>query len=559
MPTATASLGRCFSSRRTGAGRVTRRKAPSPLAASNQSNNNTNNDDDNKNNKNRRSKKKFTIRHDTTDTESKLAAAFDELARKEGFDDSLAFYTDDATFERDTAKHDDDDDDDELSLDPRNFRINDLDYDDDNPTWKMRKEEYEMEQRLQAARRDMTTGRVSVPQELTDFVSDKNNPPDLSVLGYRPEDDPWGLDETHRRPTIHVVMDAKECPACGADFQCQDEHRPGYLPSDKFAYQVKLGKIQELQRLQSKAEEADQEWTPEDEIEFLIQTASRKSNPDTADGESKQSGGSVTDIDVAAMAEEMGIDLTLDPNKNRVICKRCHGLQNFGRVEDALRPGWTEEPLLSQQKFRDLLRPIREKPAVIIALVDLFDFAGSVLPELDSIAGNNPVILAANKADLMPDKMGKLRVENWVRRELEYMGIRSLANVGGAVQLVSCKTGMGVSQMLEKARQLAAEMDCDIYVIGAANAGKSTLLNYILWKTIDDQEKDKIMTTKVREGNKNKLKGVVTTSPLPGTTLKFIKVDLGGRSLYDTPGLLVPGTLTQLLTPDELKIVVPKK
>ena len=88
-------------------------------------------------------------------------------------------------------------------------------------------------------------------------------------------------------------------------------------------------------------------------------------------------------------------------------------------------------------------------------------------------------------------------------------------------------------------------------------SGKSTLLNHILWKTEDDQEKDK--QGKIRAGNRNKRKGAVTTSPLPGTTLKFIKVDLGGRNLYDTPGLLVPGTLTQLLTPDELKIVVPKK
>ena len=55
-------------------------------------------------------------------------------------------------------------------------------------------------------------------------------------------------------------------------------------------------------------------------------------------------------------------------------------------------------------------------------------------------------------------------------------------------------------------------------------------------------------------------KGALTVSPLPGTTLEFIKVDIGfGRSLYDTPGLLVPGTLTQKLTPEELKIVVPKK
>jgi ribosome biogenesis GTPase A len=66
--------------------------------------------------------------------------------------------------------------------------------------------------------------------------------------------------------------------------------------------------------------------------------------------------------------------------------------------------------------------------------------------------------------------------------------------------------------------------------------------------------------TKKRAGNRNSRKGTVTTSPLPGTTLKFIDVDLGdGVKLIDTPGLLVNGTLTQLLTPEELKIVVPQK
>ena len=188
----------------------------------------------------------------------------------------------------------------------------------------------------------------------------------------------------------------------------------------------------------------------------------------------------------------------------------------------------------------------------------MFDFAGSVLSELDNIAGDNPVILAANKADLLPSKMGKQRAENWVRRELEYLGVRSLANVGGAVRLISCKTGAGVGAMLEKARALAEEIDCDIYVVGAANAGKSTLMNYVLDRSSRYRRKETIQ--KRRAGNANARKGALTTSPLPGTTLKFIKVELnGGRSLYDTPGLLVPGTITQILTAEELKIVVPNK
>jgi len=56
---------------------------------------------------------------------------------------------------------------------------------------------------------------------------------------------------------------------------------------------------------------------------------------------------------------------------------------------------------------------------VILAIIDLFDFDGSVLPELDAITTNNSknVILAVNKADLMPGKkLGQIRIESWVRK-----------------------------------------------------------------------------------------------------------------------------------------------
>jgi hypothetical protein len=549
------------------------------------------NDADSHNTKKKLNNKKIRIAEEITEANmEKLAAAFDALARKEGFDASLQHFADGATFEDD---FDDEDDDDYISgindansnevdinqshihestiecesndahLDPTKFRLSDFAGDIDTYTLSESDVSYpnniddddDMDARINSARRDVSIGRVAVPKQLDRYAAD--NMADLSSLGFRKEENPWGIDELPRKlernekfREYQLVSNAMVCSACGADFQSTKESRPGFLPAEKFAIQVKLSKIEELQRLQAKAESKDAEWTPEDEVEWLIQSANDKS------GTSSKS--SAANIDIATMIEEMGLDIE-EITKKKTICKRCHGLQYFGKVEDALRPGWTEEPMLSQEKFRELLRPIREKTAVIIALVDLFDFSGSVLPELDNIAGDNPVIIAANKADLLPVKMGQVRAENWVRRELEYLGVRSLANIGGAVRFVSCKTGIGVNAMLSKARSLADEMDCDIYIVGAANAGKSTLLNYILGSNADT-EGDNLPTGKLRAGNRNKKKSAVTASPLPGTTLKFIQVDVGnGRSLYDTPGLLVPGTLTQLLTPEELKIVIPKK
>ncbi|KAL3920152.1 MAG: hypothetical protein SGILL_003408, partial [Bacillariaceae sp.] len=518
-------------------------------------------------------KKKLVVKEITPEKLDKLAAAFDELARKDGFDDdtSMSLMAEDATFEDDDFDEDGggdfdwDDDDVDVDmdlggqadfddiLDQKNFDVSDFvengvqdddDDDDDDFLDFGGGPDDDMNARIAQAQRDMVSGQVSIPDDLDEFARDADEK-DLQRLGFQKED-LYGNDEARRKDPVTLITDAMTCSACGSDFQSRDENKPGFLPKEKFEIQVKLSKVQEIQKLKDKADSAS-EWSPEDEVEFLLQTHGK------GDLDPNNEPTDAADIDVDGMAAEMGLDLEKLSQK-KTICKRCHGLQNFGKVEDALRPGWTDEPAMSQDQFRELLRPIAEKPAVVIALVDLFDFGGSVLRELDSIAGDNPVILAANKADLMPPKMGAHRVENWVRRELEYMGVRSIANIGGAVRLVSCKTGEGIQDMMIKARELAEEMDGDVYVVGAANAGKSTLINYILSR---DEEKPK---GKLRAGNRNQFKGALTTSPLPGTTLKFIKIDIGdGRSLYDTPGLLVPGTVTQLLTPEELKVACPKK
>jgi len=249
--------------------------------------------------------------------------------------------------------------------------------------------------------------------------------------------------------------------------------------------------------------------------------------------------------------------------------------------DDGSPDGKNDSPapyLLSQKSFRDLLLPLKKKDCVILAIIDLFDFDGSVLPELDEIvADNNNVILAVNKADLLPGKkVGQVRIESWVRKRLREMNVASVGSGerGGDVRLVSFKSGFGVKPLLRKVRQLSEGKD--VYVVGAANAGKSTLLNRLLEMNNKKSEIDELR----RDGNQragrskksnDKKKEAITTSPIPGTTLSFIKVEMvvekkrgplksGAKKnfIIDTPGLLIPGSYTTLLPPEELRLLLPR-
>jgi len=121
-------------------------------------------------------------------------------------------------------------------------------------------------------------------------------------------------------------------------------------------------------------------------------------------------------------------------------------------------------------------------------------------------------------------------------------GIECVKGEAGDVRLISALTGFGVESLVRKVMGMMDSFDLDgVYVIGGANVGKSTLLNKMI-------------------GGKRNGEGKATTSQLPGTTLNLMKFVLkNGKNLYDTPGLLVPGSITSLLTTDELKVVCPKK
>ena len=262
------------------------------------------------------------------------------------------------------------------------------------------------------------------------------------------------------------------------------------------------------------------------------------------------------------------------------VCQRCFRLQMYGECDDALRPGWSSHELLTPTRFQELLTGIKETKSVVLCLVDLFDIEGSIVPNLKEIAGKNPIVIVANKVDLLPKDASMSRVNDWVHSLLrKKCGLLSPKEAKEAdaklyeeqgwypsrknseegmlrrsnVHLVSCEKGTGLPELVSTVVGLAKEHGEKVHVMGTANVGKSSFINRLL--RYSKKQKGKAM-----QSRKKLAVPQATVSRLPGTTLDFLKIKLpNGLTVIDTPGLINPGQVTSKLNSAELKMVIPNK
>lgn len=328
---------------------------------------------------------------------------------------------------------------------------------------------------------------------------------------------------------LFVAPQSNQCPGCGCTLQSDDASSPGFVPPDRQSLTVRT------------------------------EAPSSTSTAEPRDGPPK-----------------------VDKSKKPVVCQRCYRLSHYGRIEDGLRvkPNIpASEPvssqsddaddegeqvkdsrgrkILSASRFRQRLEMIRSKNAIVVYLVDIFDFHGTFLTSLREIVGRrNPIVLAVNKIDLLPDDFKAERVERWIRKECESLGIADVA----AVHMISSTKGRGVNNLLADVAQMAKSRRSDIYVVGAANVGKSSFINKVVALRRSRTAREKRSGDRGRVGNKEMQASELTTSVIPGTTLDTIRIPVGKNvSLYDTPGIIVDHQLTNRLSADELRAVLPSK
>ncbi|KAF1302845.1 ribosome biogenesis GTPase YqeH [Candidatus Enterococcus willemsii] len=208
-----------------------------------------------------------------------------------------------------------------------------------------------------------------------------------------------------------------------------------------------------------------------------------------------------------------------------VYCQRCFRLRHYNDIQDVS---------LTDDDFLRLLNGLGQEEALIVNVVDIFDFNGSLIPGLHRFVGNNPVLLVGNKVDILPKSLKKSKLTQWMRERAHEAGLRPVD-----ILLTSAKKSGEMEDLLaliEKYRE-----GRDVYVVGVTNVGKSTLINQIIRHTAGVQE-------------------LITTSRFPGTTLDKIEIPLeDGHYLIDTPGIIHRHQMAHYLGKKDLKIIAPQK
>ncbi|GMH44225.1 hypothetical protein BSKO_12159 [Bryopsis sp. KO-2023] len=237
----------------------------------------------------------------------------------------------------------------------------------------------------------------------------------------------------------------------------------------------------------------------------------------------------------------------------QLLCDRCVSLSH-GKMVPAVfdlhqqAAGQPSKSLISPGEFRSTLMEVRDKAAVVVLLVDLLDLPGSFLNRVRDLIGGNPVVLIGTKFDLLPKKTSPGKVLQYLR---DVADSRRLSVVSS--HLISSRSGQGVSQAASSL--LRNRRGRDVFVVGAANVGKSAFVNALLKEMQDFASVNFDLQAKSKSGF------LPMESAMPGTTLGIIQVDAfsNGGNLYDTPGLHLFHRVPHLLSPEEMTKLQPRR
>lgn len=358
------------------------------------------------------------------------------------------------------------------------------------------------------------------------------------------------------------VLGRDPCCGCGAMLQDKDENQFGYVHRSQIENYVR--KETDVVKLRSeyadRMSELQTHWTKngrrvgEEWLDFMTQDE---------------------------------FDAIYKHKPRSFVCSRCNALENLGSKG--------RKKVMSAPDFSEQLRALKEKRCVIVLVVDITDFPGSMVYDLPGlISMNNKVIIAVNKCDCIRMRSFRYKgndlgiakrltseryIKTWVTKIATQFGLpkHQIANVVP----VSANRGWNMESLLQTIEE---ESNLNLrhnfkplktYFVGAANVGKSSLINAlahhlyvpepphpeskkiyytytnkdsgkesIRWRWYTPPNVNRAEMIDIPARHDKKASKVMTVSSLPGTTVaaNAVRISLTGNDgadtyFFDTPGL----------------------
>lgn len=212
------------------------------------------------------------------------------------------------------------------------------------------------------------------------------------------------------------------------------------------------------------------------------------------------------------------------PKPEANYCQRCFRIRHYDDVMISMQQGIDPSKVLEK---------IAKQDALILWVVDLFDFEANLLPGISRHLPDKDIVLIATKRDLLPHTLSDEKLAQFVLRRLKEEGIRveGIVLCGNLVKAANDPLNQSIDEVKRAIDWYRKGRD--VIVMGMANAGKSTLLNALC------ENSD------------------LTTSAHPGTTLDFVEVQMEGYRIFDTPGITRFDSLLTHVPDALLKTIIP--
>lgn len=208
-----------------------------------------------------------------------------------------------------------------------------------------------------------------------------------------------------------------------------------------------------------------------------------------------------------------------------ILCERCYKLRHYSKFRS--------QGDLSID-YMTILSNAKEEDALFVYVLNAFCLEASILHGLKDHLSDK-ILVVVNKADLLGPDYNKDYLIEKTKALFKEEGINPL----DIILTSSGSKNNNIDVLIEDINKLRNGKS--VYVIGAYQVGKSSLINCILMDYTNSTDK------------------MITTSPYPGTTLDVISIPLDNKSyLYDTPGIYNSTSIITFLEPQIIKYVLPR-